>query len=162
MVPGHTVSQLPLLLDEDDTKTYHSGSCVGSGATQKACWHIVNLLNVCITFIYFFIFLRFYLFIETERERERQRHKQREKQASYREPDVGLDPRSPGSRPGLQAALNRCATGAALFYSFDTIVNEIVFLIYLSDSSLLVYKNTTDFCASISHRYCRFSSRPPQ
>ena len=28
-------------------------------------------------------------------------------------PDVGLDPGSPGSRPGLQAALNRCTTGAA-------------------------------------------------
>ena len=55
----------------------------------------------------------FYLFIETHRERERQSHRQREKQASYREPDVGLDPGSPGSRPGLQAALNHCATGAA-------------------------------------------------
>ena len=50
---------------------------------------------------------------ERERERERQRHRQREKQAPCREPDVGLDPGSPGSRPGLQAALNRCATGAA-------------------------------------------------
>ena len=29
---------------------------------------------------------------------ERQRHRQREKQASGREPDVGLDPRTPGSR----------------------------------------------------------------
>ena len=27
---------------------------------------------------------------------------------------MGLDPGSPGSNPGLQAALNRCATGAAL------------------------------------------------
>ena len=26
---------------------------------------------------------------------------------------MGLDPRSPGSHPGLQAGLNRCATGAA-------------------------------------------------
>ena len=33
-----------------------------------------------------------------ETERERQRHKQREeKQAPCREPDVGLDPRIPGS-----------------------------------------------------------------
>ena len=47
-------------------------------------------------------------------ERERQRHRQREKQAPCSEPDVGLDPGSPGSHPGLQAALNRCATGAAL------------------------------------------------
>ena len=50
---------------------------------------------------------------DTERERERQRHRQREKQAPIREPDAGLDPRSPGSHPGLQAALNCCATGAA-------------------------------------------------
>uniref|UniRef100_A0A8C0U0D2 Cytoplasmic dynein 1 intermediate chain 2 n=1 Tax=Canis lupus familiaris TaxID=9615 RepID=A0A8C0U0D2_CANLF len=37
-------------------------------------------------------------------ERERQRHRQREKQAPCREPDVGLDPGSPGLRPGLKAA----------------------------------------------------------
>ena len=40
---------------------------------------------------------------DTERERQRQRHRQREKEAPCREPDVGLDPRSPGSRPGLKA-----------------------------------------------------------
>ena len=51
---------------------------------------------------------------ERERERERQRHRQREKQAACREPDVGLDPGSSGSHPGLKAVLNRWATGAAL------------------------------------------------
>ena len=59
---------------------------------------------------YFIIFLKdfIYLFMRIHREeRERQRHRQREKQASCREPDVGLDPRSPGSGPGLKAALNR-------------------------------------------------------
>ena len=40
---------------------------------------------------------------DTERERERQRHKQKEKQAPYREPNSGLDPRTPGSCPGLKA-----------------------------------------------------------
>ena len=35
-----------------------------------------------------------------ERQRERERHRQREKQAPWREPDVGLDPRTPGSHPG--------------------------------------------------------------
>ena len=40
-----------------------------------------------------------------ERERERQRHRQREKQAPCREPNVGLDPGSPGSRPGPKVAL---------------------------------------------------------
>ena len=41
-----------------------------------------------------------------ERERERQRHRQKEKQAPCREPNVGLDPGSPGSGPGLKATLN--------------------------------------------------------
>ena len=35
--------------------------------------------------------------------RERQRHRQREKQAPYREHEVGLDPWTPGSRPGPKA-----------------------------------------------------------
>ena len=36
-------------------------------------------------------------------QRERQRHKQKEKQAPCKEADVGLHPRTPGSRPGLKA-----------------------------------------------------------
>ena len=40
---------------------------------------------------------------DTQRERERQRHRQREKQAPCREPDVGLDPETPGSHPGPKA-----------------------------------------------------------
>ena len=39
-------------------------------------------------------------------ERERKRHRQREKQAPCKEPDMRLDPGSPGSHPGLKAALN--------------------------------------------------------
>ena len=46
--------------------------------------------------LFFFFFLRFYLFIH-ERHRKRRRHRQREKQASGGEPDVGIDPRTPGS-----------------------------------------------------------------
>ena len=38
---------------------------------------------------------------------QRQRHRQRKKQAPGREHDVGLDPGSPGSGPGPEAALNR-------------------------------------------------------
>ena len=41
-----------------------------------------------------------------DREREGQRHRQREKQALCREPDMGLNPGSPGSGPGLKVALN--------------------------------------------------------
>ena len=63
---------------------------------------------------FFFSFLKIYLLIHSERVRERQRHRQREEQAPCRKPDVGLYPGSPGSHPGLQAALNRCATRAAL------------------------------------------------
>ena len=35
--------------------------------------------------------------------RERERHRRREKQAPCREPDMGLNPGSPGSRPGPKA-----------------------------------------------------------
>ena len=38
-----------------------------------------------------------------DREREKQRHRQREKQAPCREPDAGLNPRTPGSRPEPKA-----------------------------------------------------------
>ena len=74
------------------------------------------VLQFCKITIFFFFFPKdfIYLFIDTERERERQRHRERGKQAPCRECDVGLDPESPGSHPRLQAALNRCATGAAL------------------------------------------------
>ena len=37
------------------------------------------------------------------RERERKTHRQREMQAPCREPDVGLDAGTLGSRPGLKA-----------------------------------------------------------
>ena len=49
----------------------------------------------------------------THRERDTHTNKQREKQAPCREPDAQLDPGSPGSGPGLKAALNHCATRAA-------------------------------------------------
>ena len=40
---------------------------------------------------------------DIEREREAQRHRRREKQAPYWEPDAGLDPGTPESRPGPKA-----------------------------------------------------------
>ena len=36
------------------------------------------------------------------------------------------------------------------FFSFDAIVNGLVLLISFSDCSLLVYRNTTDFCILIT------------
>ena len=63
----------------------------------------------------YYYFLRFYLFIhERHTDRERQRPRQREKPAPCREPDSGLNPGSPGSCPGLKAALNCWATRTAL------------------------------------------------
>ena len=53
-----------------------------------------------------FFFLRFYLFMR-DIEGEKQRQRQREKQAPCREPDVGLDPGTPGSHPGPKAGTKR-------------------------------------------------------
>ena len=59
--------------------------------------------NFFLSFFSFFLFKkRFYLFIHASR-RERQRPRQKEKQAPCREPDVGLDPRTPGLRPEPRA-----------------------------------------------------------
>ena len=82
--------------------------------------HCVPIIN---KYIYICIYI-FYLFIHerhTHTERERQRNRQREKQAPPREPDVGLDPGSPGSHPRLQAEPNLCATGAALLSPFKAV-----------------------------------------
>ena len=65
-------------------------------------------------FLVSFFKKRFYLFIhERHTQRERHRYRQREEQAPCWEPDMGLDPGSPGSYPGLKEALNRQATWAA-------------------------------------------------
>ena len=58
---------------------------------------------------------------------ERQRHRQREKQDPYREPDVGLDPGTPGSglkagtkllsHPGVPERLNFGVFLSSIFFS---------------------------------------------
>ena len=59
------------------------------------------------TFVYLCFKDFIYLFMtQRERERERGRHRQREKQAPRREPNMGLDPESPGSHPGPKAVPN--------------------------------------------------------
>ena len=65
-------------------------------------------------FSIFSFFKTLFIYSDTERER------QRKKQAPCREADVGLDPRSPGSHPRLQAVPNCCATGAAHLFTFLT------------------------------------------
>ena len=60
------------------------------------------------SFIVFCFFLKI-LFIF----HERQRHRQREKQATHKEPDVGLDPRPWAQALGQRQVLNRWATQAS-------------------------------------------------
>ena len=50
----------------------------------------------------FFLFFKDFIYFFM-RDRERQRHRQWEKQAPCREPDAGLDPETPGSRPEPKA-----------------------------------------------------------
>ena len=51
---------------------------------------------------------------EKQREREAETQTEGEAGAMCREPDVGLDPGSLGSCPGLKVAPNCCATQATL------------------------------------------------
>ena len=87
---------------EASAKLLHHRGCLVYPLYYDVMPFFVSLQFLFYSFI--FIFLRFYLFIhERHRERERQRHRQREKQAPCRKPDVGLDPRTPGSCPGPKA-----------------------------------------------------------
>ena len=52
---------------------------------------------------------------------------QKEKQAPCREPNVGLDSRSPGSNPGPKAVLNCLATRAALNSNFNLVLDVFSF-----------------------------------
>ena len=53
--------------------------------------------------IYFFLIFIYDSHREREREREAETQAEGEAGSMHREPDVGLDPRSPGSRPGPKA-----------------------------------------------------------
>ena len=83
-------------------KDHHPGDLGLRRMDSREREYSAHNVYVLIKFSFFFFFLRFYLFIH-ERQRERQRHRPREKQAPCRESDGGLDPGSPGSRPGLKA-----------------------------------------------------------
>ena len=68
------------------------------------------------------IFKKDFLFIYSwETHKDRQRHRQREKQAPCREPDVGLDPGTPGSCPGPKADAQRLShPGVSKYYRILT------------------------------------------
>ena len=63
-----------------------------------------------------FIFLKFLFIYDRHTERVRQRHRQKQG-STHREPDVGFDPGSPGSRPGPKAgAKPLCHLGIPVLY----------------------------------------------
>ena len=70
---------------------------------------------------FIFLFFFFYLFmIVTEREREAETQAEGEAGSMYREPDVGLDPGSPGSLPGPKAGAKPLRhPGMPHFYVFN-------------------------------------------
>ena len=99
--------------------------CSSQWSRLGECWPFVSVWPVDPAVPLFF-FLRFYLFIHEKRQRERDR--QREKQAPRREPDTGLDPRSPGSRPRPKAGakpLSHPGIPVALFLYSDSNLIEL-------------------------------------
>ena len=64
------------------------------------------------------------LFIH-KRERERPRHRQRKKQASHKEPNVGLDPGSQDHSLSRRQTLNRLATQVFLNGVFMELTGEM-------------------------------------
>ena len=68
-------------------------------------------------------------------QRERQRHRQREKQAPFREPNMGLDPRTPGSCPEPKANTQLLSHSSVPFSScFDSpfLPNSIAWKAFIS------------------------------
>ena len=71
------------------------------------------------------------------RETGRQRHRQREEQAPCREPDVGLDPRAPGSYPGPKAGAKPLShPGIPMLGVFGLVIQ---FLCWLSVCSYFLF-----------------------
>ena len=68
---------------------------------------------------------------------ERQRHGQREKQAPCKEPDVGLDPGSPGSRPEPKTGAQPLSHPGIPTFKF---LNLIFVLINIYQSPIIMYR----------------------
>ena len=86
----------------------------------------------------------------TERGRERQRHRQREKQAPCREPDVGLDPWTPGSGPGPKAGAKLLSQPGVphiphsfkKFYLFIIFLKKIFIYPFMRDTQKDTHRDT--------------------
>ena len=64
-------------------------------------WSVTGLSSFFLNFFYFFLFI---YDSHTEIEREAETQAEGEAGSMHREPDVGFDPGSPGSRPGPKAS----------------------------------------------------------
>ena len=119
-VPMVTLWQKEVWLPSLSLSLYISESSRLSWTPFNHLIHLIRMHQLFPISISFFVSFFFnILFIYSwETQRERQRHRQREKQVLCGEPDVGLDPGSPGSHPGLKAVLNRWATRAAPKFCF--------------------------------------------
>ena len=75
------------------------------------------MADIYIIYIYviFSFFKRFYLFIH-DRQREAETQAEGEKQAPCWEPDLGLDPGSPGSHPRLKQCQTAGPPGLPMFF----------------------------------------------
>ena len=91
--------------------------------------------------------------------RERQRHRQREKQAACREPDTGLDPRTPGSCPEPKAdaqLLSYPGTSILLFKVMEG-SRELVLMWVISIHRYVLEIKTQQFLKI--HKFTLFSKR---
>ena len=73
---------------------------------------------------------------------ERQRHRQRKKQTTCKEPDAGLNPRTPRSQPGPKADAQPLSHPGDCLRTSLSEFNGIIFLISVTLCSLLRYRNT--------------------
>ena len=80
----------------------HRGGLQTHMASQAVAGKALGSTSLLWRELSFFCFVLF-CFLIYDSHRERERHRQREKQTPFREPNVGLDPTTPGSRPGLKA-----------------------------------------------------------
>ena len=93
-----------------------------------------------------FLFFKILFIYSWETQRERQRHRQREKQAACREPDVGLDPRTPGSHPELSPL--RCPMNMIhfkenlLYFIFSWRIAHIIFQLVTKASQAQAAQHT--------------------
>ena len=67
--------------------------------------------------------------IVTEREREGQRHRRREKQDPCQEPDVGLNPGTPGPRPEPKVGAKPLSHPGILLFFFKFILAKDLILV---------------------------------